>query len=96
MALVRLPAGVLASAVEPTGDQHVLSAPTYDEATPNLVDAHAWWTTSFSPAAVLAMREPHCPHGIVGEGSSSSGGPPGTVLASSENYALRGIPGTLA
>jgi hypothetical protein len=96
LALVRLPAGVRASAVEPAADQHVLREPTYDEATPNLVDAHAWWTTSSSPAAVLAYVRAHLPHGVVGEGSSASGGPPGTVLASSESFVLSGIPGTLA
>jgi hypothetical protein len=43
---------VVRSATEPTHDQHSLGEPTYDEATPNLVDVHAWWTITASPEAV--------------------------------------------
>jgi hypothetical protein len=66
LGLVALPAGVVRSATEPPGDQHGLGEPTYDEATPNLVDANAWWTTTASPQAVLAYVAAHLPAG--GEG----------------------------
>lgn len=63
LGLVQLPAGTAQSASEPAGDQRILSLPTYDEATPNLVDAHAWWTTNASPDAVLAYVGGHLPAG---------------------------------
>ncbi|HEY1711557.1 MAG TPA: DUF4232 domain-containing protein [Solirubrobacteraceae bacterium] len=95
LGLVALPAGVVNSATEPTGDQHGLSEPTYDEATPNLVDAHAWWTTTASPHAVLAYVAAHLPGGAKASGQSTSSGPPGTVPTESETFALPPVRGVL-
>src|SRR5689334_12521609 len=61
LALVKLPAGVVRSTTEPAHDQHRLSGPTDDQATPNLVDAYAWWTTTASPQAVRAYVAAHLP-----------------------------------
>jgi hypothetical protein len=96
LGLIALPAGVVPSATEPAGDQRGLSEPTYDEATPNLVDANAWWTTTASPAAVLAYVAAHLPAGAKGSGQSSSTGPPGTVPTESETFALPPVRGVLA
>lgn len=94
LALIALPAGAARSASEPTGDQHGLSVPTYSEATPNLVDAHAWWTTMSSPKAVLAYVGAHLPAGAKNFGQSSSSGPSG-LQSASETFALPPIRGVL-
>ena len=80
LGLVALPAGVVRSATEPAGDQRGLSEPSYDEATPNLVDANAWWTTTASPVDARAgpMSQRTFPPGRRAPGSPDSG-PPGTV-----------------
>lgn len=96
LALVALPGGVVGSATEPAGDQGRLSQPTYDEATPNLVDARAWWTTAASPSAVLAYVTAHLPAGATKSAQSTGGGPPGTVQTASEAFALPPIRGVLA
>ncbi len=96
LGLVALPAGVVRSATEPAGDQRGLSEPSYDEATPNLVDANAWWTTTASPDAVLAYVAAHLPAGAKGAGQSSSSGPPGTVPTQSETFELPPVRGVLA
>jgi hypothetical protein len=93
--LVALPGGAARSETEPAGDQGRLGEPTDDQATPNLVDAHAWWTTAASPLAVLAYVAAHLPAGAKPAMQSSGNGPPGTVLTQSETFALPSIPGVL-
>jgi hypothetical protein len=96
LGLVALPPGAVPSGTEPQGDQGGLSEPTDDEATPNLVDAHAWWTTTASPQAVLAYVATHLPPGAKSAGEGSSSGPPGTVSTESETFALSPVRGVLA
>jgi hypothetical protein len=60
---VALPAGAVSSPVEPAGDGSVLANPPSVPATPNLVDAHAWWIVPGAPAAVIAYVRAHPPHG---------------------------------
>jgi hypothetical protein len=96
LGLVALPPGTVRSGAEPPGDQGDLGEPTDDEATPNLVDAHAWWTTTASPQAVLAYVAAHLPPGAKSSGEGSSSGPPGTVSTESETFALSPIRGVLA
>lgn len=95
LALVALPPGASPTATEPPGAANSLSQPTYDEATPNLVDAHAWWTTSASPQTVLAYVAAHLPAGARKAGQGTGSGPPGTVLTASETFALAPVPGVL-
>lgn len=95
LTLVNVPPGTAGSLAEPAGDQGTLGQPTYDEATPNLVDAHAWWTTSASPAAVLAAAGSHLPPGARWSGGGSLSGPPGTVDAVSKTWSLPPVPGVL-
>ncbi|MGH2873731.1 MAG: DUF4232 domain-containing protein [Solirubrobacteraceae bacterium] len=97
LALVALPPGAATSATEPAGDQGSLHAPTYDEATPNLVDAHAWWTTTAAPRAVLRYVAAHLPAGArLFESGSGSTGTPGQVGFVSETFALAPIRGVLS
>jgi hypothetical protein len=88
-----LPAGAVASASEPAGDGGVLARPSYDEATPNLVDAHAWWTVPGSAADVLAYVAAYLPPGAKFSGSSAGNAGPGFK---SENFALAAVPGVLS
>jgi len=96
LTLIALPPGAAASATEPADDQGRLSEPTDDQATPNLVDAHAWWTTTASPQAVLAYVAAHLPAGATASGQSSFSGPAGTVASTSETFALSPVAGVLA
>jgi hypothetical protein len=96
LGLIALPPGAVRAGTEPTGDQGTLREPTYNEATPNLVDAHAWWTTTASPQAVLAYVSAHLPHGAKSSGDGSSSGPPGTVPTESETFALSPVGSVLS
>jgi hypothetical protein len=69
---LRLPAGARRSPDPPSGSDGRLSQPGDDEATPNLVDAHTWWTTRQSPAAVLRYVAHHLPSGVAGSGASGA------------------------
>jgi len=60
---VRLPAGAVRVPGEPAGDHRALARPGYDVATPNLVDAHAFWTVPGSSAAVLVYVAARLPAG---------------------------------
>ena len=95
LGLVLLPAGTEGSASDPTDAQHGLREPTYDEATPNLVDAHAWWTTSASSSAVLAYVAAHVPAGATRYTSGFSSGPSGTVITAAETFSLPPLAGVL-
>jgi hypothetical protein len=70
---LRLPPGARRSPGEPAGADGLLSQPGYDEATPNLLDAHEWWTTRQSPAAVVGYVAHHLPSGVAGSGGTSGG-----------------------
>jgi hypothetical protein len=63
LAALALPSGAVRSAREPAGDNGRLVGPFSEPATPNLVDAHAWWVLSESPASVLQYVEDHPPPG---------------------------------
>jgi hypothetical protein len=95
LGLVRLPAGTARSADDPTGGRHVLGQPTYNEATPNLVDAHAWWTTSARSSSVLAYVAAHLPVGARRSGYGSGSGPPGTVTTAFATFSLPSVAGVL-
>jgi hypothetical protein len=70
---IALPAGVTSVRDEPTGDGGALAQPGFDMATPNLVDAWGWWTTSLRPDDVLAYVRQHLPSGAHLVVSSSAG-----------------------
>lgn len=95
LGLVQLPAGATRSAKDPTGRHHALGQPTYDEATPNLVDAHAWWTTTAASSAVMAYVANHLPVGAR-RYTSGSGSGPGTLDIASETFALPPVAGVLS
>jgi hypothetical protein len=61
LSLLQLPSDAMASASEPRGDHGVLAQPGYDEATPNLVDDHGWWTAPGNASDVLAYVTSHLP-----------------------------------
>ena len=92
LSLIQLPPGVTSSTTEPAGDRGVLAQPGYDEATPNLADAPAWWTTAPSPGAVLAYVRAHRPKGASSFSTMSGSGPNGT---SAEIFMLPPVPGVL-
>jgi Protein of unknown function (DUF4232) len=95
LGLVQLPVGTVRSASDSTGAQHGLGQPTYDEVTPNLVDAHAWWTSSASSSAVLAYVAAHLPAGAKRYTTGSSSGPPGTLTTASQTFSLPPVAGVL-
>jgi Domain of unknown function (DUF4232) len=96
LGFVALPAGAQPSTSDPATGEAGLAQPTYDEATPNLVDAHAWWTSAASPQAVLAFVAAHRPAGatmLVWSGGSGTGG---THQSVSEAWALPPVRGVLS
>jgi Domain of unknown function (DUF4232) len=96
LSLVQLPPGTVSSATEPASARGALGQPTLDEATPNLVDASRWWTTTASPHAVLAYVAAHLPFGAKrSTHGHTEGGPPGTVQTASETFALSPVLGVL-
>jgi hypothetical protein len=58
-----LPPGAVRSGPEPKGGGHVLAQPGQTQATPNLVDRHAWWTAPGSPNALMSYINSHRPAG---------------------------------
>jgi hypothetical protein len=92
LGLAQLPPGAIASASEPPGDQGFLAQPGFDEATPNLVDAHAWWTVPASADDVLAYVQSHLPPGPKSVGTTSSTG----AELESVSELLAPIPGVLS
>ncbi len=61
LGLLELPPGAVRSATEPAGDHGAFAQPGHDELTPNLVDAHAWWTVPGTASDVLAHVAAHVP-----------------------------------
>lgn len=93
VSLIRLPPGAVQSPSDPPGDSRVLSHVTLGEATPNLVDAHAWWTIRQSPASVLAYVAAHLPVGARTAGTESGNAAPGFQ---GETFTLPPVSGVLS
>jgi hypothetical protein len=93
LAMLQLPPGAMSSATEPAGDRGVLHQPGYDEATPNLVDAHGWWTVAGNAGAVLGYIAAHVPAPATLSGSAGGTAAPGFA---SDTFALAPIPGVLS
>lgn len=93
LSMIRLPPGAVQSPSDPPGDTRVLADVTLGEATPNLVDAHAWWTTRQSPASVLAYVSAHLPVGARAAGTESGNAAPGFQ---GETFTLPPVPGVLS
>ncbi len=89
LSLIQLPPGTASSQTEPSGDHGQLAQPGYDEATPNLVDAGAWWTTAARPADVLTYFEKHLPAGARLETSAS--GSTGLEVETFSFGSIRGV-----
>jgi len=89
LALLRVPPG----AVELTREPNVLKAPSYDEATPNLVDAHHWWRIREKATSVLAYLAARMPRGAT-LFVSGSGGP--APVYYTKGFALPAVPGVLS
>jgi hypothetical protein len=92
LSLIQLPPGTTSSQTEPAGDRGRLAQPGYDEATPNLVDAGAWWTTAMTPDAVLTYVRTHRPAGASPFSTTSDSGPNGV---SAESFTLPPVAGVL-
>jgi len=74
---VSLPAGATESSSEPAGDEGLLAGVgAGGPDTPNLVEAHAWWTVPGSRAEVMAHVRGHPPNGsaLISSGSGGSRG----------------------
>jgi hypothetical protein len=92
LALMKLPPNATQSNTEPGGDNGVLAAPTDNEATPNLVDAYAWWRVPGKAGDVLAYVAGHLPHGAKRFMTSSGNVAPGYAA---EAWTLGPIPNVL-
>ncbi len=91
--MVRLPPGAVQSPRDPPGGAPALAAVTLGEATPNLVDAHAWWTIRGSAANVMAYVLAHLPAGAQAAGTESGNAAPGFQGAT---FTLPPVPGVLS
>jgi hypothetical protein len=76
-----LPVGSMAVAQEPTGDNHQLASPVIGAFFAAEVDRHAFWTTSSSPAAAVALFQAHLPAGAKLVSSIYGGGSAGAAYA---------------
>lgn len=75
LGLLHVPSGAVERSNPPAyGGRGVLGAPGYDEATPNLVDDHHWWTVRGKAKQVLAYVIRRLPRGAK-KLMSGSGGP---------------------
>jgi hypothetical protein len=93
LSMIRLPPGAVRSPSDPQGDTRVLAEVTLRESDPNLVDAHAWWTTRQSPASVLAYVSAHLPVGAQAAGTEMGSTPRGFQA---ETFTLPPVPGVLS
>lgn len=91
LAMIELPPSASASASDPTAAKHELSQPSYDEATPNLVDAHAWWTVPGQAGTVLSYLASHLP-AAAKFAMSAGGGPSGYQM---KGFSLGPVSGVL-
>jgi hypothetical protein len=78
---VVLPAGSTAVAQDPAGDTYSLATPFIGAFFAAEVDRHAFWTTSASPAAAVALFQAHLPPGAKLVSSISGGGSAGAAYA---------------
>lgn len=78
---VVLPAGSTAVAQEPAGDNHQLATPLIGAFFAAEVDRHAFWTTSSSPSAAVALFQAHLPAGAKLVSSMAGGGSAGAAYA---------------
>jgi len=94
LGLLHLPPGAVELSSAPAfGGKGVLGVPGYDEATPNLVDAHHWWTVKGNAKQVLAYVTARVPRGAKSYGAGSGGPRP---VYHVQTFALAPIPGLLS
>lgn len=91
---VSLPAGATESSSEPAGDEGLLAGAGGPD-TPNVVEAHAWWTVPGSRAEVMAYVRGHPPNGSAPI-SSGSGGSRGSTTFESVTFAWPAVAGVLS
>lgn len=93
---VSLPAGATESSSEPASDEGVLAhAGAGGPDTPNVVEAHAWWTVPGSRAEVMAYVRGHPPNGSALI-SLGSGGIRGATTFESVTFAWPAVAGVLS
>ncbi len=63
LAGLRLPPGARRVSGAPGGSGDALQSPSFEPATPNLIDLHAWWTVPGNPLETLAWIKKHPPSG---------------------------------
>lgn len=73
LSLLMLPTSTVQSTGEPAGDRGQLAGPSEREATPNLVDAHAWWIVPLRRAETIAFVHAHPPAGSKSTGGGDAG-----------------------
>lgn len=94
LGLLHVPPGSVELGTEPRVGKHgVLGSPSYEEATPNLVDAHHWWRVQSSAAQVLSYVTAHLPRDAKPY-VSEWGGP--SPVYHMKSFALAPIPGVLS
>ncbi len=82
-----LPASATPSSIEPAGDDSLLAHPGVGPpATPNVVDDHAWWIVTGTPAQALAYIRAHLPAGT--KQAVTSGGLSGPNVPENESEAF--------
>jgi hypothetical protein len=93
---VSLPAGATEFPSEPAGDEGLLAhAGAGGPDTPNVVEAHAWWTVPGPRAEAMAYIRDHAPSGSVLI-SSGSGGSRGSTTFESVTFAWPPVAGVLS
>jgi hypothetical protein len=90
LGLLQVPPDAVAVSAGPHGASGV---PGYDEATPNLVDAHQWWKVHGEAGRVLAYVTSHLPRGARWF-MTESGGP--APESRTESYKLPPVAGVLS
>jgi hypothetical protein len=95
LALLRLPPDATPSSSEPAGDGGALAQTGYEAATPNEVDAHAYWTLAGPEVAILAYLKARLPRDARAAGTSESSGG-GQPTVNSYLWSLPALPGVLA
>jgi hypothetical protein len=97
---VSLPAGATESSSEPAGDEGLLAhAGAGGPDTPNVVEAHAWWTVPGSLSVVMAYVRGHAPSGsalVSSGGGGGGGGGGGSTTFESVTFAWPAVAGVLS
>lgn len=81
LAKLSLPSDVTPSSTEPAGDGGALANPGVSEATPNLVDDHAWWVAPSLPGEILSYVDANPPVGSKPAGSGGGSTQNGTAIS---------------